>query len=274
MKDVNLETITETLSWYKIWQLCGFNHACEQQKLLRKQKRAYKNPWSRRGNRKSLTLTIHWNLAKPVKTYPGIIVRRHHTVQRQMVLLKERYAELQEGTSAVLLQSGLDEKWWADSMECYCSLRNIQDLLFDGKIPYERRFGEPLTGSIIPFGSMVECHPRLHQFGKKVIPGIFLGYVLCAGRIWKGDFLVAENEDLEKWAHQKSVQGDSMQRKCWRPKMVKKCPFQIADGKVKLSGGDHVLRTSTLIRDGPDRGEEQRNLQGESDEPTSRLIAG
>ena len=29
-----------------------------------------------------------------------------------------------EGASAVLLQSGLDEKWWADSMECYTYLRN------------------------------------------------------------------------------------------------------------------------------------------------------
>ena len=45
------------------------------------------------------------------------------------------------GTSAVLLQSGLDENWWADSMECHTYLRNIQDLLSDGKTPYERRFG-------------------------------------------------------------------------------------------------------------------------------------
>ena len=40
---------------------------------------------------------------------------------------------IEEGTTAVLLQSGLDEKWWADSMECYCFLRNIQGLLSDGK---------------------------------------------------------------------------------------------------------------------------------------------
>ena len=33
----------------------------------------------------------------------------------------------------VLLQSGLDGKWWADSMECDCYLRNIQDLLSDGR---------------------------------------------------------------------------------------------------------------------------------------------
>ena len=57
--------------------------------------------------------------------------------------------------------------------------------------------------------------------------------------------------------------GDSMQRKCSRPETVKKCP--IADGTVKLSGGDQVLRTSPLIRDHPDRGEEERNLLGESD---------
>ena len=45
-----------------------------------------------------------------------------------------------EGTSAVLLQSGLNESWWADSMECYTYLRNVTDLLSHGKTPYERRF--------------------------------------------------------------------------------------------------------------------------------------
>ena len=37
------------------------------------------------------------------------------------------------GTSAVSLQSGLNDNWRADSVECYCFLRNIQDLLSDGK---------------------------------------------------------------------------------------------------------------------------------------------
>ena len=27
----------------------------------------------------------------------------------------------------------LDERWWSDSMECYCNPRNVQDLLADGK---------------------------------------------------------------------------------------------------------------------------------------------
>ena len=39
----------------------------------------------------------------------------------------------------------------------------------------------------------------------------------------------------------------------------------IADGKVNLSGGDQVLRISTLIRDNLERGEERKDLRGESD---------
>ena len=111
---------------------------------------------------------------------------------------------VKEGTSAVLLQSGLNESWWADSMECYTYLRNVTDLLSDGKTPYERRFGQPFKGPIIPFGSLVEYHPitaedqsRIHQFGKKVLPGLFLGYALYAGGIWKGDVLIADLEELE-----------------------------------------------------------------------------
>ena len=50
---------------------------------------------------------------------------------------------VKEGTSAVLLQSGLKENRWADSMECYTYLRNVTDLLSDAKTPYERLLGQP-----------------------------------------------------------------------------------------------------------------------------------
>ena len=112
---------------------------------------------------------------------------------------------VKEGTSAVLLQSGLDEMWWSDSVQCYCFLRNVQDLLADGKTPFERRFGESFKGPITSFGAMVEYRPsspkdqaRIHQFGKKVLPGILLGYELIAVRIWKGDIRTADLEDLGK----------------------------------------------------------------------------
>ena len=124
-----------------------------------------------------------------------------------------------------MLQSGLNESWWADSMECYNYLRNVTDLLSDGKTPYERLFGQPFEGPIIPFGSFVEYHPstakdqsRIHQFGKIVLPGLFLGYALYAGRIWKGDVLVADLEDLKTWTHRKSTRKDSMRKRWYFPK--------------------------------------------------------
>ena len=61
-------------------------------------------------------------------------------------------------------------------MECYTYLRNVTDLLSDGKTPDERRFGQPLKGPIIPIGSLVEYHPTtskdqssIHQFGMKIL---------------------------------------------------------------------------------------------------------
>ena len=92
-------------------------------------------------------------------------------------------------------------------MECYTCLRNITDLLSDGKTQYERRFGQRFKGPIIPFGSLVEYHPitakdqsRIHQFGKKVLPGLFFGYALYAVS-WR------------RWTHRKSTQKDLMRKR-------------------------------------------------------------
>ena len=121
---------------------------------------------------------------------------------------------VKEGTSAVLLQSGMNESWWADSMECYTYLRNVTDLLSDGKTPHERRFGQPNKGPIVPFGSLVEYHPkiakdqsRIHQFGKKILPGLFLGYASYA--VWEFGRMTYWSQTLRswrRWTHRKSTQ--------------------------------------------------------------------
>ena len=144
---------------------------------------------------------------------------------------------VKEGTSAVLLQSGLGNEWWADSMECYCYLRDIQDLLSDGKTPYERRFGMPFNGPVIPFGVMVKYHPisakdqsRLHQFGAKVLPAIFLGYALHAGRIWKGDIMVADIEELEEMDASELHARRPNAKEVLTPQRSENFIFPVADG--------------------------------------------
>ena len=67
-----------------------------------------------------------------------------------------------------------------------CETSQIYYLM--GRRLMKGRCGQPCKGPIIPFGSLVEYHPitandqsRIHQFGKKVLPGLFLGYALYAG---------------------------------------------------------------------------------------------
>ena len=177
---------------------------------------------------------------------------------------------VKEGTSAVLLQSGLNESWWADSMECYTYLRNVTDLLSDGKTPCERRFGKPFEGPVIPFGSLVEYHPitakdlsRIHQFGKKVLLGLFLRYALYAGGIWKGDVLIADLEELETMdASEYSKRLNA--KEVIFPKQGEFI-FPIADGRIRTPGGDQDLRTSTLVRHRPIQGESNIDFLGESE---------
>ena len=70
-----------------------------------------------------------------------------------------------------------------------------------GKLIVKGRFAEPFGGPTIPSGSIFEYHPisakhqaRLHQFGTKFFPGIFIGYVLYSGGILQGDLVVDVGE--------------------------------------------------------------------------------
>ena len=180
---------------------------------------------------------------------------------------------IKEGTSAVLLQSGLNESWWSDSMECYTYLRNVTDLLSDGKTPYERRFGKPFEGPIIPFGPLVEYHPitakdhsRIHQFGKKVLPGLFLGYVLYAGEEFgRVTYWLQTLRSWRRWTHRKSTLKRLNAKEVICHKEKGEFIFPIADGRIKTLGGDQDLRTSTLIRPRPSRGEGHIDFLGESE---------
>ena len=135
-------------------------------------------------------------------------------------------------------------------MERYTYLRNVTDLLSDVKTPYERRFGEPFAGPIIPFGSLVECYPifakdqsRIHQFGKKVLPGLFLGYALYAGRTWKGDIMVADLEELETMDASEIYSIRLNAKEVIFPTQKGEFIFPIADGRINPLGGDQDLRT-------------------------------
>ena len=135
-----------------------------------------------------------------------------------------------------------------------------------------KAFGEWCKGPVIPFGSMVEYHrnsardqARLHQCVKKVLLGIFLGYALCAGGIWKGHVLVADLEELETMDASEIYSKRLNATEVIFPTKKREFIFPIEDGRIKPLGGDQDLRTSTLIRQRPFQAESHLDFLGESE---------
>ena len=205
-------------SWCRTWPPNGSSRVRAKRKLLRKHKELAKFSWSRIWKPK----VIYTDNSMECDKFCEDLSKNHCTStpyrSETNGIAEGAVRRVKGGTSVVLFQSGLDGNWWADSMECYTYLRNVTDLSSDGKTPNERRFGQPFKGPIIPFGSLVEYYPitskdlsRIHQFAKKVLPGLFLGYALYAVRrvtCWLHTLM-----SWQRWTHQESTQKDSMQRK-------------------------------------------------------------
>ena len=81
----------------------------------------------------------------------------------------------------------------------------------------------------------------------------------------------ADIEELEEMDASEIYAGRLNAKEVLTPMKGDNFIFPVADGTVKTPGGDQRLGTSTLIRDSPDRGEEQFYLRGESDGLSSNL---
>ena len=95
--------------------------------------------------------------------------------------------KVKEGAACTLVQSGFDEAWWGEAMQCFCFLKNVVDQTSE-ETAYKRRFGYDFDGPLIPFGAHVAFLPsskgdkaRCHQFGSKMLQGIFVGYKQKSG---------------------------------------------------------------------------------------------
>ena len=159
---------------------------------------------------------------------------------------------VKEGTSAVLLQSGLGNEGWADSMECYCYLRNIQDLFLLGRHPMRGGSEYHSTDQL----SRLEQWSNITLFLRKtsldcirleqqVLPGMFFGSALNATGIWKGDIMVADIEELEETDASEHHARRLNAKDVVTPQRSGNFTFPVADGTVKIFGGGQHLRTST-----------------------------
>ena len=192
-------------SWCRTWPPNGSRRIRAKPKLLRKRRRACKSFWN--PNRKPKVIytdnSLEFGKACEDLSWNHCTSAPHRSETNGIV--ERAVRRVKEGTSAVLLQSGLNESWWEDSMECYtdiCETFKISSLM--GKLHTRDVLGNHLKDRsfrlvhwLSNFPVSAKDQSRIHQFGKKVLPGLFLGYALYEGGIWKGDVLVADIEELE-----------------------------------------------------------------------------
>ena len=79
---------------------------------------------------------------------------------------------------------------------------NVTKRLDNGIVPWEARYGEQFTGMLIPFGARVlywknpkQNVPSSAKFAATGVEGIFLGYHIQPGFIWKEEYLVTPVKD-------------------------------------------------------------------------------
>ena len=133
MKDVSLDVIIHTLWWYKTWLLSGYNFTHVKQKTSQETHESLQKFLEPTRKPKVICTDNSLEVGKSREELSWNHCTSTPHKSETNGIAERAVRGVKEGTSVVLLQSGLDNEWWADSMECYCYLRNIQDLLSDGE---------------------------------------------------------------------------------------------------------------------------------------------
>ena len=118
-------------------------------------------------------------------------------VSKSNAVAERNLRSVLEGTRVNLEQAGLHHSYWSYASRHWCMAHNIQDHP-EIKSPWELRFGEKFKGPNIPFGARIDywTGPKLKskkdlRFDPTSNPGIFLGYAMQPGFIWRNEYLVA-----------------------------------------------------------------------------------
>ena len=126
---------------------------------------------------------------------------REYSDENKAVIEREIRTVL-EGTRAALTQAGLPDKMWPLAAQHHCIALNINPRVDCDASPWESRFEAILEGPQIPFGAKVLFwnNPKQNAVGaSKFAPtgqeGIFLGYHIQPGFVFKKEYLITPVKD-------------------------------------------------------------------------------
>ena len=110
-------------------------------------------------------------------------------------------------------------------MDCYTYLRNVTDLLPDGKTPYERRFlGNHLKDRLFHLVHWLSIILQLRRTSQESINLERKSYLDCSSdtQCTRRDFgrvthWLQTLRSWKRWTHRKSTRKDSMRKRCYFP---------------------------------------------------------
>ena len=121
----------------------------------------------------------------------------HHSQSFEMGETAVR--RLREGIAVLLSQSGLNDSWWSEAMNCYCFLHNAVYQQNCGNTVYFKRFGASFSGPLIAMGTAVFYKlSSINGHSSKGFPrstiraGVFMGYSQRDGGDWDSNLLIMD----------------------------------------------------------------------------------
>ena len=109
-----------------------------------------------------------------------------------------------EGARSNLVQANIDISMWPYAVRHHCMAMNLSEQLTGDRSPWDLRNKRDFSGKIIPFGCLVyfwEDRKRPDSIAGKMSPssaqGVFLGYHIQAGHVWRDEYLVAHLDGLD-----------------------------------------------------------------------------
>ena len=109
-----------------------------------------------------------------------------------------------EGARSNLVQANIDISMWPYAVRHHCMAMNLSEQLTGDRSPWDLRNKRDFSGKIIPFGCLVYFwgdRKRPDSIAGKMSPssaqGVFLGYHIQAGHVWRDEYLVAHLDGLD-----------------------------------------------------------------------------
>ena len=168
-----------------------------------------------------------------------------------------------EGTRVALAQAGLNHSYWPHAARHWCLSQNVCEPPSGSRTPWNLRFEEEFKGQFLPFGCRIDYWTGPRQKPKKDLkfdptsnPGVFVGYVIHPGFLWRGDYLVASLKELNETDFDDVVKLHRV-FKITRPDGNFVFPMQdryksLREGKVSSNQSGPTIQDAPLLEAGQD----------------------